>query len=85
MYERGGGAADFPLVGIGASAGGLEAFEGFFCACPAGTDRRPELQAVLDTLVPCERELKTTDGTWYLARIKPYRTLDNADAGDGGH
>jgi two-component system CheB/CheR fusion protein len=30
-------AADFPIVGIGASAGGLEAFECFFKACPADT------------------------------------------------
>ncbi len=28
---------DFPIVGIGASAGGLEAFETFFKACPADT------------------------------------------------
>ena len=28
---------NFPIVGIGASAGGLEAFEGFFKACPADT------------------------------------------------
>jgi two-component system CheB/CheR fusion protein len=28
----------FPVVGIGASAGGLAAFEAFFCAMPAGTD-----------------------------------------------
>ena len=27
----------FPIVGIGASAGGLEAFEAFFRACPADT------------------------------------------------
>jgi len=29
--------AAFPVVGIGASAGGLEAFEAFFRACPADT------------------------------------------------
>ena len=28
-------AIDFPIIGIGASAGGLEAFESFFKACPA--------------------------------------------------
>ncbi len=28
----------FPIVGIGASAGGLAAFEAFFCAMPADTD-----------------------------------------------
>jgi len=36
-----------------------------------------DLQTVLDTLIPIERELRTTDGAWYLARIQPYRTLDN--------
>jgi two-component system CheB/CheR fusion protein len=30
-------AVDFPIVGIGASAGGLEAFENFFKACPPDT------------------------------------------------
>ena len=30
-------AVDFPIVGIGASAGGLEAFESFFKACPPDT------------------------------------------------
>ena len=29
--------AAFPIVGIGASAGGLEAFEAFFHACPPDT------------------------------------------------
>lgn len=36
-----------------------------------------EAQAVLDSLVPYEREVRTTGGEWYLARIQPYRTLDN--------
>jgi len=40
-----------------------------------------ELQAVLDTLVPKEREVRTFDGKWYLARIQPYRTLDNVIEG----
>ena len=34
-------------------------------------------QAVLDTLVPRERESRTTGGASYLTRIQPYRTLDN--------
>jgi two-component system CheB/CheR fusion protein len=33
---------------------------------------------VLKTLKPVEREVCTTTGTWYLARIQPYRTVDNA-------
>jgi two-component system CheB/CheR fusion protein len=36
---------------------------------------------VLDTLAPCEREVRTVDGAWYLARIQPYRTLDNVIEG----
>jgi two-component system CheB/CheR fusion protein len=36
-----------------------------------------ELHTVLETLIPREREVRATDGTWYLARMKPYRTLDN--------
>ena len=36
-----------------------------------------DAQAVLDTLTPLEREVRTTGNTWYLARIKPYRTVDN--------
>jgi two-component system CheB/CheR fusion protein len=36
-----------------------------------------DAQAVLDTLVPREREVRTADGAWFLARIQPYRTLDN--------
>jgi two-component system CheB/CheR fusion protein len=36
-----------------------------------------EAKIVLDSLVPVEREVQTTDNTWFLARIQPYRTLDN--------
>ncbi|MGZ5018186.1 MAG: PAS domain-containing protein, partial [Methylobacter sp.] len=51
------------------------------------SDIKPELEgkddlldaahAVLDSLVPMEREVKTVNGNWYLARIQPYRTLEN--------
>ena len=34
-------------------------------------------QTVLDTLVPYEHEICGGDGACYLARIQPYRTLDN--------
>ena len=37
----------------------------------------PAAQAVLESLVPYEQELDLGDGTWMLARIQPYRTLDN--------
>jgi two-component system CheB/CheR fusion protein len=46
-----------------------------------GEDLLVELQSVLDTLIPREREVRTTDGSWYLASMKPYRTLDNIIAG----
>jgi two-component system CheB/CheR fusion protein len=42
-----------------------------------GGDLLAELQSVLDTLIPCEREVRSSGGAWYLARIQPYRTLDN--------
>ncbi|MDP3332758.1 MAG: PAS domain-containing protein, partial [Methylococcaceae bacterium] len=34
-------------------------------------------QAVLEALVPIEQEVRTDNGAWYLARLQPYRTLDN--------
>jgi two-component system CheB/CheR fusion protein len=42
-----------------------------------GADLLPDLHAVLDTLIPSEREVKSSAGAWYLARMQPYRTLDN--------
>jgi two-component system CheB/CheR fusion protein len=42
-----------------------------------GEDLLAEAQAVLDSLIPYEREVRTARGDWYLARIHPYRTLDN--------
>ncbi len=36
-----------------------------------------DIQKTLDTLVPKEIELQTTDGKWYMMRIQPYRTLEN--------
>lgn len=46
-----------------------------------GDDLLVDLQTVHDTLIPIEREVRTTDGLWYLARMQPYRTLDNVIAG----
>jgi two-component system, chemotaxis family, CheB/CheR fusion protein len=40
-------------------------------------DLLADAQAVLDALVPREREVRTVSGAWYLVRIQPYRTLDN--------
>jgi len=42
-----------------------------------GADLLARAQTVLDTLVPWEDEVRAVGGAWYLARIQPYRTLDN--------
>ena len=42
-----------------------------------GEDLLAEARHVLDSLIPFEREVRTSSGAWYLARILPYRTLDN--------
>jgi two-component system CheB/CheR fusion protein len=42
-----------------------------------GDDLVADARGVLDTLMPREREVQTSNGAWYLARIQPYRTLDN--------
>lgn len=42
-----------------------------------GDDFTFELHTVLETLIPHEREVQARDGAWYLARMQPYRTLDN--------
>ncbi|MEI6705851.1 MAG: chemotaxis protein CheB [Methylococcales bacterium] len=34
-------------------------------------------QQVLESLIPFEREIHLDESTWLLARIQPYRTLDN--------
>lgn len=39
------------------------------------------IQRVLDTLVAEEGEVETTNGTWYLMRVGPYRTLENVIEG----
>ena len=40
-----------------------------------------DTQAVLDTLVPKEVEVQTTEDKWYTLRIQPYRTTDNVIEG----
>ena len=37
-----------------------------------------EIAEVIDTLVSKEVQVQTQDGRWYMMRILPYRTLDNA-------
>ena len=44
-------------------------------------DLLEKAQIVLETLVPFEQEIRTQNDTWYLARIQPYRTLDNVIEG----
>ncbi len=36
-----------------------------------------DIRAVLDTLEIREQEVQTMNGSWYLMRIRPYRTLEN--------
>lgn len=38
---------------------------------------KEDIQNTLDSLIPKEIEVKTTDGKWYIMRIQAYRTLDN--------
>jgi two-component system CheB/CheR fusion protein len=40
-----------------------------------------DAQAVLDTLIPKEIDVQTTEGKWFTLRILPYRTLDNVIEG----
>jgi len=40
-----------------------------------------DVQQTLNTLTLSEKEITTTDGLWFLVRIKPYRTLGNVIQG----
>jgi two-component system, chemotaxis family, CheB/CheR fusion protein len=40
-----------------------------------------DAQAVLDSLESRERQVQTTSGSWFMMRIRPYRTLDNVIEG----
>lgn len=42
-----------------------------------GEDLLDDAHTVLDNLAPIEREVKTGNGNCYLARVQPYRTLEN--------
>ncbi|PIQ34148.1 MAG: SAM-dependent methyltransferase [Zetaproteobacteria bacterium CG17_big_fil_post_rev_8_21_14_2_50_50_13] len=44
-------------------------------------DLLADARSVLDSLVPCEREVHSINGSSYLARIQPYRTLNNVIEG----
>lgn len=51
----------------------------------ASTLNYPQLnddaKETLRTLTPTEKQITTTDGLWFLVRIKPYRTLSNVIQG----
>lgn len=40
-----------------------------------------DARRVLEKLVPVEREVGQSDGSWYLARLLPYRTIEDRIAG----
>ncbi|MCX6689382.1 MAG: PAS domain-containing protein [Methanoregula sp.] len=44
-------------------------------------DLLPDAVAVLDSLIPRERQVCTTNKEWYHVRIMPYRTLENVIEG----
>lgn len=55
---------------------------GHFVSNLVGYSRLVEdVKAVLDTLMPREAVVQVDAGTWYLMRIRPYRTLDNVIEG----
>ncbi|MBI5603544.1 MAG: DUF745 domain-containing protein [Deltaproteobacteria bacterium] len=41
----------------------------------------PDTRAVLDTLIPKEKQVETQEGHWFQMRIQPYRTLENVIEG----
>jgi two-component system CheB/CheR fusion protein len=45
------------------------------------TDLPADARAVLDSPDPIEREIETTEGTWFRRRILPYRTEEHGVAG----
>ena len=46
-----------------------------------GEDLVEDARAVLDSLVPRDKQVQTTAHAWYLVRILPYRTLENVIEG----
>ena len=46
-----------------------------------GEDLLVAARSVIETLIPCEREVRVAGGAYYLVRIQPYRTVDNVIAG----
>jgi len=48
---------------------------------PGYDNLKEDTQAVLDTLVPKELDVRSAAGRWYTMRIQPYRTMDNVIEG----
>jgi len=42
---------------------------------------KEDTQAVLNTLIPKELDVRSSEGGWYTMRIQPYRTMDNVIEG----
>jgi two-component system CheB/CheR fusion protein len=42
--------------------------------CP---DLEEQIQTVIDTVTPLERDVRDPQGNWYSLRIRPYKTIDN--------
>ncbi|MEE4136908.1 MAG: chemotaxis protein CheB [Desulforhopalus sp.] len=53
----------------------------FVSNLPSYGNLKEDTQAVLDTLVPKELELRSSEGRWYTMRIQPYRTMDHVIEG----
>jgi two-component system CheB/CheR fusion protein len=70
-----GPSAGFPIVGIGASAGGLAAFEAFFSGMPADTD--PDMAFVLVQHLAPDHESILTD------LIRRYTRMEASEVKDG--
>jgi two-component system CheB/CheR fusion protein len=48
---------------------------------PGYGNLKEDTQAVLDTLIPKELDVRSSEGRWYTMRIQPYRTMDNVIEG----
>jgi two-component system CheB/CheR fusion protein len=67
----------FPLV----SADAGRPVNNFVSSLGAYHSLADDIQAVLNTLIPFEREVQTMTGKWFLMRILPYRTVNNVIEG----
>ncbi len=47
----------------------------------ADTDLLPDARTMLKTHTPCDREIQSVTGAWYIRRMMPYQTQDNSVEG----